>query len=1103
MKTIPAAILILLCLLFLSTPGHAQPQWSSDPRVNNPVIAISGSDQTAPVIVRDGLGGAIVVWVDNRSGNADIFAKRIHASGELLWSQNGDTVAIGSATQESPTVVAGDDRNIFVAWQDNRNRMSQKEIFVQRFNIDGMPLWESDVRAHSRNNLPPTLIKNKSFGVITASYISGLFDDLIAFQILSNNGIPQLEPQGIVSESARGIQPEQPPAVVSGLDGGLIATWVDTRNPLPTIFARGIESDGETAWGAGDVPVGASVALDTYPVAVSDGREGAIIVWIATEATAHIVKAQRFNRNGNSLWQEGGVTISSISGNKRNLRIVTDDKSGAYVVWENLVGINWKLFALRIKSDRSTWQSGDVRISDSGGNQTDATLINDGRGEMIVVWEDNRANNLDIYAQKIDSSGVNKQWGQAGLAVSTNPNPQENPVLVDDGLGGAIIAWEDSRDPNSRDIYAQKVSAPGVLGEIRAIDITSPGGGETWEIGSIQQITWTWTGEISEVVVEYSRDGGTSWQEIVFQNGSRTNDGSGLWEVDVANSGEYLFRISDFNSRFISDVSAPFTISTQQGPEVQHTNFTQAAFGDSIPIAAVVDDISGVSEVILNYRKGGAPEFHALEMTSVAQDSFLQSIPPDSVTERGVEYFISSTDSLEQTTTSDTFFIKVTFESGVQTSTVDGGTAEDAYRMVSAPNLLNQTLADSILAASGFPSYDTTSWRLFKYRDGETVERDSANADSFTFEPGQAYWLISSRTRTIDFGSGVSLRTDSTVSITLEPGWNQIGIPYAFPVAWDTLISSIDTSMVGPLHFYREGGYDMADALQPFQGYFVFNRSQSDLNLTTPAVEFRGTDADTSLPRHNLVSSVLQIKAYCQKARDEFNFLGIKERASLYWDASDYPEPPPIGRYVSVYFPRNDWSIYPDNYTTDYRSLVGEGQTWTFDVRSNVANSEVVLNFSGAESFAEDIEIVLVDEALNVTRNLRAAPDYSFPTGNTGVFKSLKIVIGRKEYIARETASSGLIPTDFELSQNFPNPFNPTTAIRFGLPNAENVTIRIFDILGREVTTLVNGEQKEAGYHVVNWNGRDKNERPVASGLYIYQIRAGKFDQTRKMLLVK
>lgn len=95
-----------------------------------------------------------------------------------------------------------------------------------------------------------------------------------------------------------------------------------------------------------------------------------------------------------------------------------------------------------------------------------------------------------------------------------------------------------------------------------------------------------------------------------------------------------------------------------------------------------------------------------------------------------------------------------------------------------------------------------------------------------------------------------------------------------------------------------------------------------------------------------------------------------------------------------------------------------------------------------------------------------------------------------------------IVPNTFFLSQNFPNPFNPSTVIRFGLPIEENVTLKVYDILGREVKTLVN-ETLRPGYHSVEWDGTNNYGSKVASGIYVYRIVAGKFVKSMKMMMLK
>ena len=101
------------------------------------------------------------------------------------------------------------------------------------------------------------------------------------------------------------------------------------------------------------------------------------------------------------------------------------------------------------------------------------------------------------------------------------------------------------------------------------------------------------------------------------------------------------------------------------------------------------------------------------------------------------------------------------------------------------------------------------------------------------------------------------------------------------------------------------------------------------------------------------------------------------------------------------------------------------------------------------------------------------------------------------EIITVETNRGVSLPTKFELEQNYPNPFNPSTRIEYSVPSSEFVSLKIYDILGNEVATLVN-EQKSAGNYEVKFNASS-----LTTGMYIYKINAGSFTKVRKMMLVK
>ena len=159
---------------------------------------------------------------------------------------------------------------------------------------------------------------------------------------------------------------------------------------------------------------------------------------------------------------------------------------------------------------------------------------------------------------------------------------------------------------------------------------------------------------------------------------------------------------------------------------------------------------------------------------------------------------------------------------------------------------------------------------------------------------------------------------------------------------------------------------------------------------------------------------------------------------------------------------------------------------------------------------------------------IRIAAAGNNPDGETGVFATLVFYVtdafteetsisitdltwneGEMIAVAAEmTISYGLgidaaaVPDVFALHQNYPNPFNPITRINYDLPEDALVNITIYNMMGRQVKTLIHSEQT-AGYRNIRWNATNHLGQAVSAGLYIYTIRAGDFRQTKKMVLLK
>lgn len=125
-------------------------------------------------------------------------------------------------------------------------------------------------------------------------------------------------------------------------------------------------------------------------------------------------------------------------------------------------------------------------------------------------------------------------------------------------------------------------------------------------------------------------------------------------------------------------------------------------------------------------------------------------------------------------------------------------------------------------------------------------------------------------------------------------------------------------------------------------------------------------------------------------------------------------------------------------------------------------------------------------------QNLIGVSSNANNTSNAGFWYQATDLVTSVEQIEND-----LLPTEFRLEQNYPNPFNPSTTIQFAVPKTSNVTLRIYDILGREVATLIDEKYQPGQYKIIFEAGQ------LASGLYVYRIQAGDFLETKKLMLLR
>ena len=202
--------------------------------------------------------------------------------------------------------------------------------------------------------------------------------------------------------------------------------------------------------------------------------------------------------------------------------------------------------------------------------------------------------------------------------------------------------------------------------------------------------------------------------------------------------------------------------------------------------------------------------------------------------------------------------------------------------------------------------------------------------------------------------------------------------------------------------------------------------------------------------------------------------------------------------------PRSEWNANISHFTSDIRSLAEPDGVWDIQLRVKEETSPITLSFDMEGDFPVEHDIVLLDLINRETHHIK---ETSSVTLNQNWDKlpiyPFKVIAGSPEYVSSMTHEIlSQLPETFTLHQNYPNPFNPTTTIRFEVPIPSQVSLRIYNIMGQEVSTLTQS-WFPIGSHSLVWNGKDHRGAPVSAGVYIYRLQAQGFQKTRKMVLLK
>jgi hypothetical protein len=402
-RLVGAAMMAALCAV---TARPARADWPS----SNLPIAAGAVTRARAVSISDGAGGEIVVFEEDYRGSVDLYAQRLNSNGVRQWgSGSGVAICTAAQSQRFPAIVSDGVGGAIITWQDAR--AGNSDIYVQRINPSGVAQWTAN-------------------GVALCTAANG----------------------------------QTFPAIAADGSSGAIVTWLDGRSGTSTdVYARRVNAGGTPQWAADGVSICTATANQSNAAIVTDGAGGAIIGWQdpRSGAGSDDIYAQRVNGAGTTQWIANGLVISNAAGAQEGPAMIADGASGATLAWHDHRAGNYDVYAQRVTSGGSIlWTANGVALCVATGDQGFPALVTDGAGGAVAAWDDGRDADLDIYAQRVGSSGT-IQWTVDGVVVCGATGAQTSPHLVPDGTGGAVAAWSDLRGGVDYDVYAGRINGSG------------------------------------------------------------------------------------------------------------------------------------------------------------------------------------------------------------------------------------------------------------------------------------------------------------------------------------------------------------------------------------------------------------------------------------------------------------------------------------------------------------------------------------------------------------------------------------------------------------------------------------------------------------------
>jgi hypothetical protein len=541
------------------------------------------------------------------------------------------------------------------------------------------------------------------------------------------------------------------------------------------------------------------------------------------------------------------------------------------------------------------------------------------------------------------------------------------------------------------------------------------------------------------------RPAGMGWPIVVMRNGQTWVSRSGDLSIPFTATGaltslEYIIQVGDTTAPSLS------AGALLNGPRIwDHTQNRNLEWDAS--------DANHLTGVKLEFSSNGGESWS--ELYSGLNETFDFDVPSFVFNENALFRLTATDRALNVSTWTTTDAISIVAPKQPRPFTA-------GWHMLGAP-------FSEVSAANSF--YDSG----FRYGwDGRRYAAVSSYA------AGRGYWLGA-------YEAGADTLTgtvaETTQALKIYSGWHMMTNPLLRSVYSDSIsvtrlldgntvpfAAAVDSGWVTPLLTYEEAAYAQKSSVEPFTGYWVGVVADS-VQLNLPIHKYGMSVSKTTTPE--ILAVVLNIQDGKNTGRLSIGTTGI----------SDLPAPPaaPNAQLIGL---KGTKTILGDVYLN--RKIASESQMQT---ALSAAGSVRTISLSWDNQTVSGMEFQLV---------FANGRTFDLTKSGTAVWNTAEPApVVESGPVTTSNESGKTIPQAIALHQNYPNPFNPSTQIRFDLPAAGNVTLKVYSVVGQEIATLVNGT-KAAGSHVITFDASK-----LANGVYVYRLQAGNTALSKKMVLLK